>query len=421
MRVKSVGATVLLGILVAAVGAAWFVVAAAHRERAASSRPASAAPRSRQAQGALVGALLDPARPDRVGTLPLATSALSFDGSDRLVPRPFRGERPARPDPVRGIYLTGWVAGLSGRMNALLRLVDETPLNTMVIDVKDDEGTLTYRMTLPPGVGPGLKSSVKVADIDALLKTLRGHGVYTVARIVSFKDQVLPKSRPDLAVLRPDGSVFRDRAGFKWANPYSRQVWEYNVAVAKDAASRGFNEIQFDYVRFPDVPKSLTLVFPGQDDRSKAEVIRDYLAYARRELLPYGVKVSADIFGLVTTVKDDMGIGQNLEAVASVVDYVSPMAYPSHYARGEFGLANPNAQPYQTVYLSLRDAVRRLKAAGLDAGLVPWLQDFSLGYPYGPGEVLAQVNAAAELGIRDWYLWNPANRYTEAALRRLAQ
>ncbi|MDI6870425.1 MAG: putative glycoside hydrolase [Bacillota bacterium] len=366
-----------------------------------------------------VGPLLDPSRPERAGRVsPPEPAPLFGPYRPGLVPPPYTGPNPPRPDRVRGIYVTGWTAGLPQRFASLVRLVDETALNTMVIDVKDDTGTLTYRVPLPPGMGPG-DQTVKVADIDRLLATLREHGIYPIARLVVFKDQVLPKVRPELAVLRPDGSLFRDRAGFLWANPYDRQVWEYNLAVAKDAASRGFAEIQFDYVRFPDLPKSVPLVFPGQDDRTKAEVIRDFLAYARRELFPYDVRVSADIFGLVSTVKDDLGIGQHLEAVASVVDWISPMAYPSHYARGEFGLRDPDADPYTTVYLSLRDAVRRLKAAQLATQVVPWLQDFSLRHIYGEEEVLAQVKAAADLGIHDWYLWNPTNRYTEGALRRL--
>lgn len=337
-----------------------------------------------------------------------------------LFPPPAPGERVPRPDHVRGIYLTGWVAGLSERFASLVRLVDETALNAMVIDVKDDEGTLTYRIHFPPGFDVPAQT-VKVADVDRLLATLREHGIYSVARVVVFKDQFMPKVHPEWAVRRPDGSVFRDRAGFRWLNPYDERAWEYNVAVAKDAAARGFSEIQFDYVRFPDLPKTVPLVFPGRDERSKAEVIRDFLAYARRELTPYGVKVSADIFGLVTTVKDDLGIGQNLEAVASVVDWVSPMTYPSHYAFGEFGLRDPDAEPYTTVYLSLRDALRRLKAARLETKVVPWLQDFSLRHSYGEEQVLAQVKAASDLGIEDWYLWNPRNRYTEQALHRLGR
>ncbi|HHW13417.1 MAG TPA: putative glycoside hydrolase [Firmicutes bacterium] len=377
-------------------------------------------PAGTQSAALPLGALVDPVRPEAPG-FPRWTAKPAEPFAPvlaRLVPRPYTGPRVPRPEHVRGIYLTGWVAGLAPRFAELVRLVDATPLNTMVIDVKDDEGTLTYRMHLPPGLDPG-QQTVKVADPDRLLATLREHRIYSVARLVVFKDQVLPKLRPELAVQRPDGTPFRDRAGFLWADPYDHRVWEYNVAVAKDAASRGFAEIQFDYVRFPDVPKTTPLVFPAQDGRSKAEVIRDFLAYARRELAPYGVKVSADIFGLVTTVRDDLGIGQNFEAVASVVDWISPMAYPSHYALGEFGLPDPDARPYETVYLSLRDAVRRLRAANLKTQIVPWLQDFSLRHPYGTAELLAQVKAAAELGIDDWYLWNPRNRYTEPALRQL--
>ncbi|MGE5554562.1 MAG: putative glycoside hydrolase [Betaproteobacteria bacterium] len=366
-----------------------------------------------------VGALFDPVHPEQAGRLVLTPFDSPFVPDwDSLFPPPYDGPQIPRPEQVRGIYVTGWTAGLTSRFNQLVRLVDETPLNAMVIDIKDDQGILTYRMPLRPGLDVD-QQTVKVADIDALLATLRAHRIYPIARLVVFKDQLLPKAHPEMAVQRPDGRLFRDRAGYLWANPYDRRVWEYNLAIAKDAASRGFAEIQFDYVRFPDIHRSVPLVFPVHDERTKADVIRDFLAYARQELRPYNVRLSADIFGLVTTVKDDLGIGQNLEAVASAVDWISPMAYPSHYAPGEFGLRDPDVEPYRTVYLSLRDAVRRLKAAGMATEIVPWLQDFSLRHAYGEQEVLAQVKAAADLGIDDWYLWNPANRYTASALRRL--
>jgi hypothetical protein len=366
------------------------------------------------------GPFFDPARPEEAGTVRLSPASSFAPNPGDFFPSLLPGERVPRPEHVHGIYLTGWIAGIPRRFGQLVDLVDSTSLNAMVIDVKDDEGTITYKTHLPLGLDAGPQTA-KVADPDRLLATLQQHRIYSIARVVTFKDQVWPRLHPELAVHRPDGSVFHDRAGFMWLSPYEKRVWEYNLAIAKDAAARGFSEIQFDYVRFPDIPKSLALSFPGQDERTKAEVIRDFLAYARRELAPYGVKVSADIFGLVTTVKDDLGIGQHLEDVASAVDWVSPMAYPSHYARGEFGLTDPDAVPYETVYLSLRDAVRRLREARLEAKVVPWLQDFSLRHAYGEEQVLAQVKAASDLGIEDWYLWNPRNRYTEAALRRLGR
>jgi hypothetical protein len=233
---------------------------------------------------------------------------------------------------------------------------------------------------------------------------------------VVFKDQVLPNKRPDLAVHNAEGRVFHDRAGFVWADPYSKSVWDYNVAIAKEAAKVGFSEVQFDYVRFPDVNRNLKLIFPAADERPKAEVIRDFLGYAKEQLAPTGVKVSADIFGLVSTVKDDLGIGQHLESLGEVVDYLSPMVYPSHYALGEYGISDPDAAPYTTVYKSLKDADRRLDAAKAPAKLVPWLQDFSLRHHYGPAEVRAQIKAAQDLGIDEWYLWNPSNKYTKDAL-----
>lgn len=334
-----------------------------------------------------------------------ASPDASFDPSGRI----------ARPEHVRGIYLTGWVAGLGSRVQDLVNLIDTTELNSMVIDVKDDDGALSFKTAIPLAYQIGSNVS-KIGDINSLMSTLKSRKIYTIARVVAFKDQVLPHKRPDLAVRAADGSVFRDRAGFVWADPYSKVVWDYNIAVAKEAARVGFSEVQFDYVRFPDVHRSLKLSFPSADERPKAQVIRDFLAYAREQLAPTGVKISADIFGLVSTVKDDLGIGQHLESLGEVVDYLSPMVYPSHYANGEYGIGNPDASPYITVYKSLRDADRRLQVAKAPAKLVPWLQDFSLRHRYGAAEVRAQIQAAQDLGITEWYLWNPSNRYTKDAL-----
>lgn len=286
----------------------------------------------------------------------------------------------------------------------------------MVIDIKDDQGTLTYRSSVPLAVELG-QSRFKVQNIRELLSLLYAHRIYPIARLVVFKDNVLPRRYPELAVQDERGRVWQDKKGLTWTDPYNRRVWEYNVELAKEAAALGFREIQFDYVRFPDVPRNTTLIFPAQDGRSKVEVIQGFLRYARQELRPYGVKVTADIFGLVTTAQDDMGIGQRLEELAEVVDYLHPMVYPSHYAPGEYGLADPDAVPYTTVKLSLSDALHRLSGRPGSARIIPWLQDFSLYHVYGPAEVRAQIKAAQELGLNEWFLWNPRNEYTVTALQ----
>ncbi|MDK2879464.1 MAG: hypothetical protein PWR06_2180 [Thermoanaerobacteraceae bacterium] len=321
------------------------------------------------------------------------------------------------PVKVKGIYLTGWKAGISGEFEKLLNLVDATELNTMVIDVKDNTGKLTYKSSIPMVEQVGANSN-RIRDIDVLLKTLREHNIYAIGRIVVFEDPVLSKARPDLAVKNKSGGIWATRKGLGWVDPYNTKVWDYIVSIAEEAAKKGFNEIQFDYVRFPSDGNLNNIVYPANNGKTRVETISAFLSYAKKRLEPYGVYVSADIFGLVTTAEDDMKIGQYLEDVVKTVDYISPMVYPSHYAPGSYGLPNPNAAPYETVYRSLSDAMRRLeKVDGFKAEIRPWLQDFTLGPPpYGAREVRAQIKATYDAGLSQWILWDPANTYTVAAL-----
>ena len=239
--------------------------------------------------------------------------------------------------------------------------------------------------------------------------TLNQHGIWPIARIVVFKDPFLSRKKPELAVKSKSGDLWRDQKGMTWVDPNSRQVWKYNVNVAKEAIELGFQEIQFDYVRFTSDGQISQCVYPFTDGAKKEDVIRDFLAYASGELKPLGVEVSADIFGLVTSADGDLGIGQRLEKVAQNVDIVSPMVYPSHYARGSFGIANPDLKPYETVLRGLTDARKRLDGTAVQ--IRPWLQDFSLGNHYGREQVQAQIKAVKDAGLSEWIFWNPSNRY----------
>ena len=249
----------------------------------------------------------------------------------------------------------------------------------------------------------------KVGDMVALMKTLKERNIYPIARIVVFKDPRLAEARPDLAVKNKSGGVWRDRKGLAWVDPHSREVWKYAVDVAEEAMSFGFKEIQFDYVRFTSDGKISDCVYPYADGKSKEDTIKEFLEYARERLKPYGAVISADIFGLVCSVQDDLGIGQKLEKIGAAVDILSPMVYPSHYYKGTYGLANPNLAPYETVTQSMIDAKNRL--AGIDVKLRPWLQDFNLGSRYGREQIMAQIKALNDQGIRDWLFWNPSCRY----------
>lgn len=322
--------------------------------------------------------------------------------------------REGRRVAAKGIYVSGWVAG-SPRMNALIDLVRETELNAVVIDVKDDHGNITYQSTLPKVAEMG-NSVAYIKDLDALLQRLDREGIYAIARIVVFKDPALGKNRPDLVILGPSGLPWRDRIHATWADPYNREVWAYNVAVAKEAAARGFQEIQFDYVRFPSDGNLDGLVYPAATGEKRSRVIADFLAYARRELEPLGAFVSADVFGLVTSAADDLGIGQYWEELAPSVDYMSPMVYPSHYALRSYGLPDPDAAPYETVYRAMQDALRR--TAGTGARIRPWLQDFTLRNRYDANMVRAQIKAVQDSGLDEWMLWNPYSNFTASALEK---
>ena len=327
------------------------------------------------------------------------------------------GPPPLPPGGVKGIYLTGWTAGLKHRFNNLVSLVDRTELNAMVIDVKDD-GNVSYAVDVPLAQQIGANRHM-IAHIDALLATLNAHSIFPIARIACFRDTPLAEAHPEMAVHAPDGRVWHDKTHHAWLNPFNKAAWDYNVDLALDAIKHGFKEIQFDYVRFPSEGKISTLQYPGKPKGAlRKDQIAAFLSYARGKIKAQGAWFSADVFGLTSLVKSDMGIGQTRTNVARVVDYLCPMVYPSHYALHEYGIANPNKEPYNIIHRSLGDAKKRLQDVP-SCRLRPWLQDFSLhGVHYGPAQVKAEIKAARDLGIHEFLLWNAGCRYTESALAK---
>jgi hypothetical protein len=316
--------------------------------------------------------------------------------------------------PVKGLYMTSYTAASSEKLNKMIGIADRTEINTFVIDVKDDLGLITYDADVPLAKEFGTIER-RIKDIDSLIAKLREHNITPIARVVCFKDDTLVGKRPDLAVRSKKGGSWKDNKGHNFLNPYNHEVWEYVVQVAEDAARHGFREIQFDYVRFPSDGPISQAVYPGEYS-SKEDAIAGFLAYARQRLEKLGVWVSADVFGLTVYVKDDMGIGQKIEKISQNVDIVCPMPYPSHYDPGSYGIANPNASPYETITHAMQDTKRRLVGTGAMGR--PWLQDFSYrGVTYGVEEVKSQIKAAEEQGFTEWILWNASNNYTEGALR----
>lgn len=322
---------------------------------------------------------------------------------------PFFSLLEKEPPIVKGVYTTGWMAGQNKYLENMIKFAEQTEINSMVIDVKDDTGRISYLSKVPLAQSVG--ASYPKFDPEKTTKLLRSNNIYPIARIVIFKDPYLARTRPDLAVKSVNGGIWKDYKGLAWVDPYNKKVWEYNVAVAKEAAGYGFLEIQFDYVRFTSDGNIMDCRYSSADNRSKSDTIADFLKYAYQELKPLGVKVSADVFGATCSASRDIGIGQVFEKVAENVDVICPMVYPSHYTRGDFNIPDPDQNPYQTVYRSMMDAKR--KAATLKKPVIirPWLQDFSLRNHYGREQLIAQIRAVQDAGLQEWIFWNPSNRY----------
>lgn len=324
-----------------------------------------------------------------------------------------------RPRFIRGIYLNAWTAGSSGRRHRLIDLVKRTELNSVVIDIKDASGYVSHDSQVPLAREVGATGERRIRDLRALLDELEEAGVYPIARIVVAKDPLLAAGRPDLAIQDSAGGPWRDQNDVMWLNFYDPEVWQYHIDLAKEVAEAGFPEIQWDYVRFPDAPEEYLsrARFPHQEGRVRTDAVRGFLGHSRDVLGAMGVRVTADVFGVTTSYRIDVGIGQLWETFIDQVDVALPMVYPSHYWAGSFGFEAPNAHPYEVVRRALRDGMRRSAQVEGAGAIRPWLQDFSLGDPpYGAPEVRAQIQAAYDAGVQEWILWNPGSRYTESAL-----
>lgn len=313
---------------------------------------------------------------------------------------------------VRGLYVNRFAAQSTKRMKQLIQMADETEINALIIDIKDEFG-LNYASSDPTVSRNAGKGGV-IPNLKQLLDTLKAHHILAVARIVVFKDSVTARVNPEWTIRKQDGSIWRDKKGLAWVNPFHKELWDYNIKVAEEAVKLGFGEVQFDYIRFPEPYKSLPQqVFPGQGSQIKEQALAEYLKLAHARLSKLGVRTTADIFGLVTTVPGALEVGQHWELLAPVTDVLLPMTYPSHYPPGSFGIAHPNAEPYKTIYIAIEKAHERNVKLGLAGERVrPWLQAFTLGKPpYGAAEIREQKRAVYDAGYDGWVLWHPGSKY----------
>lgn len=327
---------------------------------------------------------------------------------------------------VKGIYVTLYSAG-GERLNSLIEMTKHTEINTFVIDVKDDNGYLLFPMKAGEKFVPKANKKNTVKDINSLMQKLKANNIYTIARVVSFKDPLYTETYPERAIVYKDTKkIFTNSDNLAWATAYDRKLWEYNISVAKEAVEAGFNEVQFDYVRFPASnggKLDKILDYRNANNESKANVLQEYLKYARKELSPLEAYISADVYGLVSSVEDDMALGQYWESISNVVDYICPMIYPSHYGNGTYGLSIPDAFPYETVYNSSKDAVKRNQFIDTPAIIRPWIQDFTAPWikgsiKYKDAQVAEQIRALKENGIDEYLLWNASNKYSEGAVKK---
>ncbi len=306
------------------------------------------------------------------------------------------------------------------KLEKILGIAEATEINALVIDVKNDEGLVAWKSDIEIVNTVGSNWNTPMKDFTTLMNYLKEKEIYTIARIVAFKDPYFAKKNPDHAIQLSSGGVYLDKAGFAWVNPFDEYVWKYVVAVSQEAALRGFDEIQYDYVRFPDNAKHYNPItyFPGRNDRDKDEAIQDFLLYAREKLEPYNVHISADVFGVVTHSWDDKpeDIGQTWRMIANSTEYICPMIYPSHYGSGFYGFNVPDQYPYEVVRTALLEALERNAAQKNPAIIRSWYQGFTAtwvkGYiPYQEDAIGKQIAAGVELGLNEYIIWNSSNTY----------
>lgn len=317
------------------------------------------------------------------------------------------------PEAVKALYLTSWAAGTKSLREGVLNIVDTTEVNSVIIDIKDYSGKIAFEVNDPVLQEMGVVEK-RISDIDALIADLHSRNIYVIGRISVFQDAELVKIWPDEAVKTATNKsvIWKDRKGISWMDTGSMKVWEYIARIGDEAYSRGFDELNFDYIRFPSDGNMKDIYYPISEGKVKQEVLGEFFSYMDQHF-EGRVPISGDLFGMTTTNTDDLGIGQNLEIALKYLDYVCPMVYPSHYPDGWNGYAKPAQVPYEVIHASMKAGVDRAIAMGVSPEkLRPWIQDFNLGATYTKDMVKEQIQATYDVGLDSWLVWDPANTYT---------
>lgn len=321
------------------------------------------------------------------------------------------------PEHVKAIYMSSWVAGTPSIRSRLIKLIDDTELNSVVIDVKDNTGLITW--------------NGRVRDLDVLLDELHKKNIYVIARIAAFQDPDYVKEHPEQAVhSKKNGGIWKDHKGVPWVDTGSKDMWMYLDRISKESYAKGFDEINLDYIRFPTDGALSDMTFPISGDRAKIDkpgIVGDFYRFITDSLRKEGIPVSGDLFGIVMVTKADIAVlGQDMHTALETFDYVAPMIYPSHFYTGTAGFNNPAANPGPIISYSMGKGVDIAAEVASSTGQAtstfiakyrPWYQDFDMGADYTAEMVRAQITAGEKLGVNSWMLWDPANHYTPSALK----
>lgn len=343
-----------------------------------------------------------------------------IDGSSIKLPDDYvRVSHIKTPQPMKAIYMTSWVAGTPSLRQKVIKIVDETEVNAVVIDIKDDTGKVSFLIENEPFASLG-SSENRIPDIKELISDLHSKNIYVIGRISTFQDPYLIKKWPEEAVKTASDKnvLWRDRKGIGWFDAGSEKVWGYVTALAHESYNVGFDEINFDYIRFPSDGNMKDIYFPYSEGKSKSDTLESFFKHIDQEFRKSEnpIPISADLFGMVTTNTDDLGIGQVLERAAPYVDFIYPMVYPSHFPDTWNGYGNPAEKPYEVIKITMDSASAKLKAIGENPDKIrPWLQDFNLGATYTAEMVRAQIKATYDAGLTSWLIWDPRNIYSKNA------
>jgi hypothetical protein len=344
---------------------------------------------------------------------------------DNLEPAyiPVRSEHVETPRDVKSVYMSAWVAGTPNLREKLVDFVVESDLNSITIDIKDSTGAISFPVQNPAVAQYGTYTN-RIPDIHNFIQELHDKDVYVIGRLTMFQDPLLAEKRPDLAYKRTDtGEIWKDRKGLAFIHPRSTEVLDYLTALAVESYAIGFDEINFDYIRFPSDGDMSVLDYDLGEEETRTEVMKQVYEHLDTHLRQdHAIPISADLFGMTTTATDDLSIGQVLVDALPYFDAIAPMVYPSHYPDGYLGHQNPADFPYEIIHHTIGEGVKRAESIGENPEKIrAWIQDFDLGADYGTHEVQEQIRALEDLGLYSFMSWDPRNAYSKLGYYNLPE